>query len=249
MEAEYRSEANDKKREGKLKEAERLRRRAKYNRNKAERLSSEVDGLEGNANHIDTEGYFRFVFGQDLKTGVLYANLGQIIIPPYVRRMGAATLFFAEYVRLCQEMKVPLIFANRATGMHAYWGMQFLEANEKSKVTLLFRDYLGKYVTGSPDLSTMSTIENPQQIADAYLDPETGSLVVPADVLQEDPNSLFIQLHHSDYQVGKEFMWDEDLEWKAVFDTDPKSISSRILGRSLQKVLNRLYPYTSRETN
>jgi hypothetical protein len=196
----------------------------------------------------EKEGHFSFHFDRHPKTEILRAHFGRFKLPKEMRGYGVDAIFFSEFVRLCHEMKIPLIFVEDADGKHAELGVQFLDSNQRDTVRVHFIDfveyYLHKNRMKNYDLSALWSIQNPQQVVYAYLDPKSRIVCIPQDITQIDRGSLFAQLQPG-LLIGRQFFRDRrEYNYQGFFDPSQDSLSSTILSKYIKQLFQRIYPHT-----
>jgi hypothetical protein len=170
-------------------------------------------------------GTFSLRFHQE-RGGARHVSFESLTLPSHLQGNGVGTRYFGELLRLSSRMGLRTIESPETSGDHRYtmalYGMNFRAQEELRRSRNHFELFLGGRLRGF-DLSAVGNIRTLRDIAVAYVDPGTRTLIVePARngrALREIPDHL---------RVGREFLLTQAPSYHGIFDLRPGSQSRRI---------------------
>ncbi len=174
-------------------------------------------------------GGFHFNLLRHFQKGTIELQFDYVTLPTSMRGRGLGRHFMGELIRLGEDLGAVRIISPEISEEGRYklaiYGMQFRDRAERSKMVHFFRIFLEHHsrIPGLEhfDLSRLERIRNPQQLAYAHLDPQSGELSLerwheghPIHPLKSIP---------AHYHVGRAFLLNSAPSWAGVMDLGPNS--------------------------
>lgn len=190
-------------------------------------------------------GTFSIGFTRE-RRGTRHLQFTSLTLPPHLRNRGVGTHYFGELIRLASGLGLSTIESPETSGDHRYtmaaYGMRFKTPEERRRIVAPFDVWLTSHIMKIPeledfDISALSQIKTPAEMAAAHFDPSVNRLVLQpwraGGVGGSGPESI-----PNYYEVGRLFLLSEARSYAASFDLDTRSYSIR----TFRQYLHRRFP-------
>lgn len=178
-------------------------------------------------------GHFNITLFANPRSGQVEIQFDHVTLPPRMRDLGIGRNFFGELIRLGMDLGAAKIVSSEISGDGRYklarYGMQFRDRTERNKMLRHFRYFLENQMQlpglHDYDLSELTRIRTPQDLANAFLDPETRSLSLEPPPDEGAGWQRTIPGHH---YVGRLYLMNSAPSWAGTFLLNEASDSVQI---------------------